>query len=353
MNPRRPSAFVVIVLTFAFGAVPGVLSYLFAPGTTVAGLVRSALIGSLFSVLIGTPCWIVAPRVYCRLETRPMWMRMTGVLGLFSIALLGGTLAGTAVLVAFRLIPASEFRSEFLGDLKISGLITFSLGLAALMISVLLARLEDTKERLHQRELAAERAQKMTVEARFASLESRVHPHFLFNTLNSISALVREDPAEAERTIERLAQLLRFSLDTEPGGIVELRHELRIVEDYLEIEKVRFGSRLRYRIELDDEAGSRPVPALSVQTLVENSVKYAVGARRNGAEIVISARLISGKLRIEVADDGPGFEPSKSLKPGHGIDLLQRRLSAMFGSGAALEISAENGRTLLAMSFAA
>ena len=186
-----------------------------------------------------------------------------------------------------------------------------------------------------------------------ASLESRVHPHFLFNTLNSISALVREDPAEAERMIERLAALLRYSLDSELAGVVALREELRIVRDYLEIEKVRFGDRLRYRIEADEAAVSQTVPALSVQTLVENSVKYAVGALRDGAEIVVSARVEDGRLRVEVSDDGPGFEPASSLKPGHGLDLLQHRLTSLFGSSASLEMTAREGHTLIAISVTA
>ncbi len=153
--------------------------------------------------------------------------------------------------------------------------------------------------------------------------------------------------------IERLSALLRFSLDSELAGVVTLREELRIVRDYLEIEKVRFGSRLRYRIEADEAAESQQVPALSVQTLVENSVKFAVNTRRDGADIVVAARLHNGQLRVEVSDDGPGFEPASSMKPGHGLDLLQRRLAALFGSSASLEMTAHDGRTMIAISVGA
>jgi len=105
--------------------------------------------------------------------------------------------------------------------------------------------------------------------------------------------------------IERLSALLRYSLDSDVAGLVPLREELRVVGEYLGIEQVRFGLRLRYRIEAAEGAGERMVPALSVQTLVENSVKYAVGASRHGAEIVISAALQDGVLRVTVSDDGP------------------------------------------------
>jgi LytS/YehU family sensor histidine kinase len=212
------------------------------------------------------------------------------------------------------------------------------------------AMLESVKEQLHVRQIAEERERKIAAEARFASLESRVHPHFLFNTLNSISALVREDPAEAERMIERLSTLLRYSLDSEVAGVVALREELRIVRDYLEIEKVRFGDRLRYRIDADPAAELQQVPALSVQTLVENSVKYAVGAMQQGAEIVVLARFQNGRLRVEVSDDGPGFEPASSMKPGHGLDLLRQRLISLFGSSASLEMTARDGRTMVLIS---
>ena len=116
---------------------------------------------------------------------------------------------------------------------------------------------------------------------------------------------------------------------------------------------MRFGDRLRYRIQVDEAAESQQVPALSVQTLVENSVKYAVGALHEGAEIIISARLMNGRLRVEVSDDGPGFEPASSMKPGHGLDLLERRLASLFGSSASLEMIARDGHTLIAMSLLA
>ena len=229
-------------------------------------------------------------------------------------------------------------------------MITFTVGILTLVIFTLQERLALTRRELHAREISEERERKTAAEARFASLESRVRPHFLFNTLNSISALIREDPSQAERMIERLSTLLRFSLDSELAGLVPLRQELTVVRDYLEIEKVRFGARLAYRIEADENAREQMVPALSVQTLVENSVKYAVGTKREGAEIVVSASVREGRLQIEVEDNGPGFGPPLSLKPGHGLDLLQRRLSSLFGSAASLEVSARDGRTMVTIS---
>src|SRR5207245_321098 len=113
-------------------------------------------------------------------------------------------------------------------------------------------------------------ARRLAAEAQLASLEARVDPHFLFNTLNSIAALVRDRPADAERVIEQLAALMRSSLDR-TASLVPLEDELAVVASYLDIERVRFGNRLRFAIAPPAGAGRGLVPRLSVQTLAENS----------------------------------------------------------------------------------
>jgi two-component system, LytTR family, sensor histidine kinase AlgZ len=326
------------------GAIPGFIQLLFA-GMSLRNFSVSVLHGAVYASCIGIPCWLALPAVLCRLEKHPVPLRVVGVIGVF------GVFGVVGCLVANLLLMSSG--AGYLDSLGVCLLITYTFGALSLIIQTLSSRLTSAKEELHTRQIAEERERKIAAEARFASLESRVHPHFLFNTLNSISALVQEDPAEAERMIERLSALLRFSLDSELAGVVALREELQIVRDYLEIQKVRFGQRLRFRIEVDPAAESQQVPALSVQTLVENSVKYAVGVRSEGAEIVVNARVQDGQLRVEVSDDGPGFEPVTSLKPGHGLDLLQRRLTTLFGSTASLEMTARDGWTRIAISLAA
>lgn len=342
----------VLAMCVALGAVPAVVIRIFT-NVSPREFWLDVLHGIIYGFCIGVPCWLTLPRALYALDGRSVRTHIAAGVSLLAVFSVGGCFAGNVILVALRLIRPVDFWANFSGNLRICVLMTFTFGAFLWALSALLERLQLTKEQLQARQIAEERERKIAAEARFASLESRVHPHFLFNTLNSISALVREDPAQAERTIERLAALLRFSLDSELAGVVTLREELRIVRDYLEIEKVRFGERLRYRIETDEPAGSHQVPALSIQTLVENSVKYAVGASREGAEILVSAHLQDGKLRVEVSDDGPGFEPAASVKPGHGLDLLQRRLAALFGSAASLEVSGAPGRTMVAISLTA
>ena len=341
-----------IGICLAAGILPGIMALLFG-SIPAAELPIWMLDGSVFGLAIGIPCQLMGPVIGHRLSHRSQGIRAAAMLAwLFVTAVLGCAVA-TAFLLAIGHLGSGGFWAHYAFMLRMSLLITFTVGVVTWVVTSLQTRLSQAREELHHRQLAEERANKMAVEARFASLESRIHPHFLFNTLNSISALVREDPATAERTIERLAALLRASLDSESAGLVTVREELRIVRDYLDIEQVRFGNRLRYRIEAEPEAEQISVPSLSIQTLAENSVKFAVGARPAGAEIVITARVREGRLRVEVSDDGPGFPAEAKVKPGHGIDLLQRRLSALFGATASLELSARDGRTLAAISVAA
>lgn len=225
--------------------------------------------------------------------------------------------------------------------------VTFALGIGGFVWERVNARLERTRQELQRREAAEERARQLAVEARLSSLESRIHPHFLFNTLNSIAALIREDPSRAERTVERLAALLRFSLDSSERRTVPLERELRVVEQYLEIERVRFGERLRYEIAVPEALGSVDVPPLAIQTLVENGVKHAVSTRREGAEIRVAARVDGGRVEIAVSDDGPGFDGA--LVAGHGLDNLRQRLGSLYGEAGALRIGSEGERFTVAV----
>lgn len=187
------------------------------------------------------------------------------------------------------------------------------------------------------------KSQYETTQARLSSLESRLRPHFLFNTLNSILALIPEDPAAAERMTMQLSALLRYSLDSTHRGTVCLEEELKVTTDYLEIEKTRFGARLRYSVDVPLNLMQTEVPPFCLQTLVENSVKYG------GNEIRVSARNGQGRVVLSVWDSGPGFDKNEKIVPGHGLHDLRGRLAALWGdatlefphddNGAAVQIS--------------
>jgi LytS/YehU family sensor histidine kinase len=188
------------------------------------------------------------------------------------------------------------------------------------------------------------KAQFESTQARLSSLESRLRPHFLFNTLNSIAALIPEDPQAAERMTERLSALLRYSLDSTMLNTVRLEQELKIATDYLEIEKTRFGGRLRYSIDVPAILMSTPVPPFSLQTLVENSVKYG------GKEIRVSACNGAGRLLLQVWDSGDGFPRDVKLPEGHGLQNLKDRLNALWGAKAFVEFPQEGAGTMVQVS---
>jgi len=171
-----------------------------------------------------------------------------------------------------------------------------------------------------------------------------VQPHFLFNTLNSIAALVHDDPAGAERMTGQLASLLRSALDSSAIPLVSIDDELRVVRAYLDIERVRFGDRLRYDVDLGDGTASAIVPRMALQTLVENSVKYAVSPRREGGSICVTAAAADGRVRVTVEDDGPGFNPAHRPE-GHGLALLDARLALLFGDRASMRVDSRAGHT--------
>jgi signal transduction histidine kinase len=279
---------------------------------------------------VGTPVVLLLTRFGMRMYgVRFPWnwaLIATGILG----CAVAGNLVCSAVSIELGLLPRGFFWNSFWGRIQVSAILALSVGVGALGYGILRGKLES-KTRDH------DRAQKLAAEAQLASLESHVRPHFLFNTLNTISSLIPEDPKRAEMLVGNLAAVLRLSLDSNQQRVGSLERELKIIADYLEIERARYGDRLRVRINVPEELRSVEVPALALQTLVENSVKYAVGSRFEGAEIRVTAFASNGTVIVEVSDNGPGFT-AQAIRPGHGLDNLRQRLAALFGPSAKLEI---------------
>ena len=231
---------------------------------------------------------------------------------------------------------------------KICAVVSLMIGVNEAAFDRLKGQLEDTQSKLHKEELERERALKLATEAQLTSLESRLHPHFLFNTLNSISSLIHSDPVRAERMVERMAALLRFTLDSHNGGLVGFEQEIKIVRDYLEIEQARLGGRLRWGVEIRGDFEGLKIPPLSIQTLVENSIKHAVAVNREGGEVRVSAERNNGSLRVNVADRGEGFT-LESAPAGHGLDNLRSRLAVLYGESAELIVAQSDGWTTVSM----
>ncbi|MCC7133322.1 MAG: histidine kinase [Gemmatimonadales bacterium] len=175
----------------------------------------------------------------------------------------------------------------------------------------------------------AARLEALLARARLAALTRELEPHFLFNTLNGIAALVRDDPKRAEGMLLRLSDLLRVTLETDDGGELALGEELERLDLYLDIQRMRFGPRLVVELAVAPETIGARVPTLLLQPLVENAVTHGVGSRPGNGMIRISARMDAGRLRLEVRDDGRGVGPGPTRER-TGLGNTRARLAAMF-----------------------
>lgn len=191
--------------------------------------------------------------------------------------------------------------------------------------------------RAREAERQGERFRSAAKAAELRSLRYQVNPHFLHNTLNSLSALVMTGKADrAEEMIQALSRFYRHSLSDDSTGDVSLEDEIDLQEHYLEIESVRFPQRLKVRVDLPDDLATLKVPGMILQPLVENSVKYAVSASTAPVTISIVAREEYGRLVLEVSDDGPGLPTDHSGGFGIGLANVRDRLEARFGGEASV-----------------
>lgn len=187
-------------------------------------------------------------------------------------------------------------------------------------------------------------------EMQLALLKSQINPHFLFNTLNSISMLISSSKEKARKVITQLSDVFRYALDSHSGELVKLVHELEFIENYIKIQQVRFGTRLKYVVQVEPGCTSLEVPPMILQPLVENSVKYGIGPKDDGGTINLIIKRVEDGIYFEVTDDGLGKNASKVLdgkSTGVGLKNSNRRLMSIFGRRAGLKIEArEDGYTV-------
>ncbi len=178
-----------------------------------------------------------------------------------------------------------------------------------------------------------ERLKRLQAESRYAALQSKVNPHFLFNTLNTVADLVYKQPARVEEIILNLSRIYRKVLTHPDHELTSLREEVDLVKDYLEVEKARMGDRLSYEIEVDETLQSWRIPQMALQILVENAVLHGLSKKKEGGLIVVSANNRDGILRLTVRDDGAGLNGRFS---GNGTALynLRERLQLLYKEGA-------------------
>ena len=197
-------------------------------------------------------------------------------------------------------------------------------------------------------ELAQSSLKTQLAQAQLRALKMQLHPHFLFNTLHSISSLVLEDPQKANSMIARLGDFLRLTLENSNQQLVSLKEEAEFVRCYLEIEQVRFGDRLTVAFELEPQTLSAQVPHLILQPVVENAIQHAIAPRATRGHIKIAAKRLNSSLRLEVRDNGPGITSNSDL-PGTervGLSNVRARLHQIYGSDFRFELMNAGGEGL-------
>lgn len=289
-------------------------------------LISATIAGSATALLMATAG--IVPRL-------PPVLRWPFWIATFVVAAVIGTVLAPLILWAVRMIPGQSvpvvFRQNILGTIPV----TIVVGTFIMTVEVWKARVAATHAALQAQQTERERAERLVAEARLASLNARVQPHFLFNTLNAIAALVKDDPPRAERMIEQLSGVLRGSLDTAPT--VPLEREMKLVDDYLRIQHARLGNLLRFEVSWSEEdLRGATIPPFAIQTLVENAIRHVAGRREAGVAVSVTVARSGATVVASVWDDGPGFQPD-ALKAGHGLDSLEARLRALYGESAGLE----------------
>jgi len=312
----------VISALLVVGALCVTLAWL-APQSTRGW--RGYSVGMLFVEWLG----MVIGVALCKL--RPWLLRLPGLLPyagvwlvMVLIVVLGSVMAQWMdTMLEMQLIPSGS--STFVRN---NGLIAALLGAAMLRYFYVLAE--------WQARLAA------VAHARVEALQARIRPHFLFNSMNTVAALVRVDPEAAERTVEDLSELFRAALGQDDTHSGTLGEELHLVDRYLDIEQLRLGERLHVRRELDDLPLDASMPVLLLQPLVENAVRHGVQPLREGGEVVLRGTREGSMMRIEI--DNPLAETPTIGGSGHGLNNVRQRVAYHFGPRASMDAGPQGNR---------
>jgi sensor histidine kinase YesM len=195
-------------------------------------------------------------------------------------------------------------------------------------------------------ELKAAQLETRLIEAELQALRQQMHPHFLFNTMNTIAVLVRERKNdEAVTLLAQLSTLLRISLDGTRTPEVTLRQEMEFLGRYLEIQKARFSDRLNVTVNLPSETMDARIPNLLLQPIVENAILHGIAQKQGPGMVQINGRIDAGLLHLEVSDDGPGFSAGKlPRREGIGLSNTRERLAKIYGANQQLVLKSEPGR---------
>lgn len=317
-------------LVFRRPTVETLLNRLKSPVKDEAHYVRSA--GSQLGEFVGAPAKIEEdPRLDALMLHRPMLVSEFSVFradlesqGIEVVLPLHGAARPTRYVLLGRRSGGRRYLSEDLSAL-------------AQAASVIVEQIEQYRESEMRR---------LVAQAELRALQSQIHPHFLFNALNALYGIIPREAKGARATVLNLADIFRYFLETRKTYL-PLEEEIRIVKAYLEVEQLRLGEKLRIEVDIAPETMAAPIPALSIQPLVENAVKHGIAPLAQGGLIRIQARRqASGELWISVRDTGAGFAPNERTG-GVGLDNVAKRLELCYGPAAKLEIESGSDGTVV------
>ena len=307
-------------------------------GVSVASALWGAGVTIASAAVLGVGAWWVSLRVPF---DRAHWLRFLSIHFVASAAY--AVLLTTEIALSIKLKAPRENYERYMNE-ALGWQLLYGIALYGLIVGVSYAM--QAARRLREEERRSARAEALRIDAELRALRAQLNPHFLFNTLHSITALVRIDPADGERALEQFATLLRYVLDVnrQRSEEVPLEEELGFVRTYLALERLRLGERLRVVEDIDPDALECLVIAFSLQPLVENAIRHGIAPRAGDGTLRLSAALVSDQLVndqlvLEVADDGAGADAARVAEAsGVGLSAVRQRLETRWGKRAAMEI---------------
>jgi len=313
--------------------------------------------GTLFNWLLGSYTWFALTPLVLKLSNR-FPLQRGKLLRSVAVHAIAAPLFNITNIVLFVIAlgvitgPRLEARS-LLESVWHFVIAEFHGGMLVYWVIIGVSQATDYYRRYRERELLASNLETRLVKAQLDALRMQLHPHFLFNALNSVSVLMRKDVDAADRMLLQLSGLLRVTLARNAAHEIRLRQELEILERYLEIEQIRFQDRLTVRTRVDPSALDALVPQLFFQPLVENAIRHGISDRETGGVIDIRAERQNGMLCLQVRDNGPGLNtPRGNLVEGVGLSNTRSRLEYLYGSGSRFEVGdAEEGGLIVTAAF--
>jgi len=311
-----------------------------AAGTSSFGdLLDTALSRTVISALLGVGVWWLSGRIHFPDRGRARFYVVQLVLALMFALLWNGIwILRWAVQAGWSAAFSTTNDAAWLGWQIMMGVWLYLL-IAGISYTLRVHRL------LREKEVAAARSEALAMRSQLAALRSQLNPHFLFNSLHSLSTLVRHDATTAEEALGRLGDLLRYALDGAESEDVLLLREWDFTRNYLALEALRLGERLRLTTDIDERALDHEVPSFVLQPLAENAIRHGIAPRPEGGRMAITVREWPDHLLLRVEDDGQGATPDCAGNGrGHGLRVLRQRLDARYGDRARLEVVTAPGQ---------